>query len=182
MSNAPDVPRERFTAMTRLDHNRAVAQLAKKLGAGVRDVKDLVGVGQPLADACSRTCSTPRSAASAPPTLVDDEAGSRTSSSRACGKRGAEIIEARGASSAASAANAAIDHVHDWVLGADGLRLDGGPLGRRRTASRRACVVASRARCERRAVEIVEGHESATSRRRAHRRHGDELKERARRR
>ena len=58
--NAPDVPADRFTAMTRLDENRAVVQLAKKLGVGVDDVQDLVDLGQPLADACSPTSSTPR--------------------------------------------------------------------------------------------------------------------------
>jgi len=119
-SHAPDIPAERFTAMTRLDENRAVAMLAKKLGIGVEDVQDLVIWGNH-----SPTMF---------PDLFNAKAGGKTAVDQvdmgwyeneympAVGKRGAAIIEARGASSAASAANAAIDHVHDWVLGADGLR------------------------------------------------------------
>jgi malate dehydrogenase len=119
-SNAHDIPAERFTAMTRLDENRAVAQLAAKLGASVEDVEDLVVWGNHS------------------PTMFPDLFNAKVSGQRAVdqvemdwyeneyiprvGKRGAEIIEARGASSAASAANAAIDHMRDWVLGADGLR------------------------------------------------------------
>src|SRR5881392_2394466 len=120
-SNAPDIPKERFTAMTRLDENRAVAQVAKKLGVGVSDVNDLVVWGNHS------------------PTMFPDLFNAKVKGERAVdavgdmdwyeneflprvGKRGAEIIEARGASSAASAANAAIDHVQDWALGADGLR------------------------------------------------------------
>jgi malate dehydrogenase len=120
MSNAPDIPRERFTAMTRLDENRAVAQLAEKVGVGVEDVQDLVVWGNHS------------------PTMFPDLFNAKVNGEPAIdkvdldwyeneyiprvGKRGAEIIDARGASSAASAANAAIDHVRDWVLGADGLR------------------------------------------------------------
>ncbi len=120
MSNASDIPRERFTAMTRLDENRAVAQLAEKVGVGVEDVQDLVVWGNHS------------------PTMFPDLFNAKVNGERAVdkvdldwyeneyiprvGKRGAEIIEARGASSAASAANAAIDHVSDWMLGADGLR------------------------------------------------------------
>jgi malate dehydrogenase len=120
MNNAPDVPSERFTAMTRLDQNRAVSMLARKLGVGVEDVQDLVVWGNHS------------------PTMFPDLFNARVKGERAVdkvdmdwyeneyipavGQRGAAIIEARGASSAASAANAAIDHVRDWVLGADGLR------------------------------------------------------------
>jgi malate dehydrogenase len=120
LSNAPDIPRERFTAMTRLDENRAVAQLADKLGVGVEDVQDLVVWGNHS------------------PTMFPDLFNAKVGGEPAIdkvdlgwyeneyipriGKRGAEIIEARGASSAASAANAAVDHVRDWVLGSDGLR------------------------------------------------------------
>src|SRR3954469_17286851 len=119
-SNASDIPAERFTAMTRLDENRAVGMLAKKLGIGVEDVQDLVIWGNHS------------------PTMFPDLFNAKAGGQRAAdqvdmdwyeneympsvGKRGAAIIEARGASSAASAANAAIDHVRDWVLGADGLR------------------------------------------------------------
>jgi malate dehydrogenase len=120
LSNAPDIPAERFSAMTRLDQNRAVAQLAAKLGVGVDEVEDLVVWGNHS------------------PTMFPDLFNAKVNGERAVdkvdlgwyenefmprvGKRGAEIIEARGASSAASAANAAIDHVRDWVVGADGLR------------------------------------------------------------
>ena len=98
MNNAPDIPRERFTSMMRLDHNRAIAQLANKAGAHVRDVTRHGGVGQPLADACTRTCSTRRSAASRPPSVVDDRDWIEDEFLPTVGKRGAAIIEARGAS------------------------------------------------------------------------------------
>jgi malate dehydrogenase len=120
MNNAPDVPAERFGAMTRLDENRAVAQLAQKLGVGVDDVQDLVVWGNHS------------------PTMFPDLFNAKVKGQRAVdqvdmdwyeneyiprvGKRGAEIIEARGASSAASAANAAIDCMRDWIAGSDGLR------------------------------------------------------------
>jgi len=120
-SNAPDIPGERFTAMTRLDENRAVAQLANKLAVGVEDVQDLVVWGNHsptmYPDLFNAKVKGQRAW-----DVVDDEAWVANEFIPRVGKRGAEIIEARGASSAASAANAAIDHVHDWVLGADGLR------------------------------------------------------------
>jgi malate dehydrogenase len=116
MTNAAGVPRERFTAMTRLDHNRAVAQLAQKTGAAVSEITNMAVWGNHS------------------PTMYPDLFNAKVKGERAwdavgdeswvadeyiprVGKRGAEIIEARGASSAASAANAAIDHVHDWVEG-----------------------------------------------------------------
>src|ERR687884_150064 len=120
MNNAPDIPSERFSAMTRLDENRAVAQLSAKLDVRVSDIQDLVVWGNHS------------------PTMFPDLFTAKVNGERAVdkvdmdwyeneyiprvGKRGAEVIEARGASSAASAANAAIDHVRDWVQGADGLR------------------------------------------------------------
>src|SRR4051812_38253036 len=118
--NADGVPAERFTAMTRLDHNRAVAQLATKTGAEVSEITNMAVWGNHS------------------PTMYPDLFNAKVNGQRAwdavgdeswvanefiprVGKRGAEIIEARGASSAASAAAAAIDHVHDWVNGtADG--------------------------------------------------------------
>jgi malate dehydrogenase len=119
--NAPDIPAERFTAMTRLDQNRAVAMLANKLDVGVEDVHDLViwGNHSPtmFPDLFNATVNGKRAV-----DAVDDMAWYENDYMPSVGKRGAAIIEARGASSAASAANAAIDHVHDWVLGADGLR------------------------------------------------------------
>jgi malate dehydrogenase len=116
MSNAPDVPRERFTAMMRLDHNRAISQLATKLGLAVTEIRRMTTWGN------HSTTQYPdlvhaqagdRSAWDA----VDDEAWVADQFIPTVAKRGAAIIEARGASSAASAANAAIDHIHDWALG-----------------------------------------------------------------
>src|SRR3954452_3642178 len=121
MSNAPDVPRERFTAMTRLDENRAVAQLANKLAVGVEEVQDLVVWGNHSPTMFPDLFNAKVNGKSAVE-AVDDMAWYADEYIPRVGKRGAEIIEARGASSAASAANAAIDHVRDWVLGADGLR------------------------------------------------------------
>ena len=119
-SNAPDIPAERITAMTRLDQNRAVALLAQKLGVGVDEVQDLVVWGNHspsmFPDLFNATVNGERAA-----DLVDEEWYEKEYIPRV-GKRGAEVIEARGASSAASAANAAIDHVRDWVQGADGRR------------------------------------------------------------
>jgi malate dehydrogenase len=121
MNNAPDVPRERFTAMTRLDQNRAVAQLSDKLGVAVTDVQDLVVWGNHsptmFPDLFNATVKGQKAVA-----VVDDMAWYENEYLPNVGKRGAAIIEARGASSAASAANAAIDHIRDWALGADGLR------------------------------------------------------------
>ncbi len=116
MANAPDVPRERFTAMTRLDHNRAVAQLARRTGAAVRDVTRMTVWGNhsttqypDLFHARVRGEDAAR--------VVGDQRWVEEEFIPTVAKRGAAIIEARGASSAASAANAAIDHVRDWVRG-----------------------------------------------------------------
>jgi malate dehydrogenase len=119
-SNAPDIPAERITAMTRLDQNRAVALLAQKLGVGVEDVSDLVVWGNHspsmFPDLFNAKVNGQRAADLIEMDWYENEYIPRV------GKRGAEVIEARGASSAASAANAALDHVRDWVSGADGLR------------------------------------------------------------
>jgi malate dehydrogenase len=116
MSNAPDVPRERFNAMTRLDHNRALAQLSSKLEVAVTEVNNMTIWGNhsttqypDLVNAKVRGQSVWDA--------VDDEEWIAEEFIPTVAKRGAAIIEARGASSAASAANAAIDHVHDWDLG-----------------------------------------------------------------
>jgi malate dehydrogenase len=116
LSNAPDVPRERFTAMTRLDHNRAIAQLAAKLGVAVGEITNMTVWGNHSTTQypdLTHAKVAGRSAWDA----VDDEAWIADEFIPRVAKRGAEVIEARGASSAASAATAAIDHVHDWVLG-----------------------------------------------------------------
>jgi malate dehydrogenase len=116
MSHAPDIPPERFTAMMRLDHNRAIAQLANKLGCPVSDVKRMTiwGNHSPTQYPDLVNCLVDGSPAWP---QVDDEVWISDEFIPTVAKRGAAIIEARGASSAASAANAAIDHMHDWVLG-----------------------------------------------------------------
>jgi malate dehydrogenase len=115
-SNAPDVPAERFTAMTRLDHNRAIAQLARKSGAAVADISNMTIWGNHSATQYPDIFHAKvggQNAAEA----VNDQNWLETDFIPTVQKRGAAIIEARGASSAASAANAAIDHVRDWTLG-----------------------------------------------------------------
>jgi len=116
MSNAPDVPKERFTAMLRLDHNRAIAQLAEKLDAGVSDVTNMTVWGNHSTTQVPDLGNCQVNGESAW-MAVDDESWIFDDFIPTVAKRGAAIIDARGASSAASAANAAIDHVHDWVLG-----------------------------------------------------------------
>ena len=113
MSNAPDVPRERFTAMTRLDHNRAKAQLAKKAGAHVRDVHRMTIWGNHSATQYPDVFHA--TVADKPAADLVDEGWLESEFIPTVQKRGAAIIDARGASSAKSAASAAIDHVHDWV-------------------------------------------------------------------
>jgi malate dehydrogenase len=114
-ANAPDIPAERFTAMTRLDHNRALAQLAAKLGCRTSDLDGVTIWGNHSA---SQYPDVTHATAGGQPvaSLVDQEWVEAEFIPRVA-QRGAEIIGVRGASSAASAASAAIDHVHDWVLG-----------------------------------------------------------------
>jgi len=116
MSNADGVPRERFTAMMRLDHNRAVAQLANRLGKGVSDVTRMTVWGNHSTTQYPDLVNARVNGENAWE-AVDDEAWIADEFIPQVAKRGAAIIDARGASSAASAANAAIDHVRDWVLG-----------------------------------------------------------------
>jgi malate dehydrogenase len=116
MSNADGVPRERFTAMLRLDHNRAIAQLAAKLGRPVSEVTKMTVWGNHSTTQYPDLVNAKVGGASAWE-QVDDDAWIGDEFIPSVAKRGAAIIEARGASSAASAANAAIDHVRDWVLG-----------------------------------------------------------------
>jgi malate dehydrogenase len=118
-SHAPDIPRERFTAMMRLDHNRAIAQISKKTGAPVSAVTNMTIWGNHSATQYPDVFHAQvagRNAAEA----VDDQDWIENDFIPTVQKRGAAIIEARGASSAASAANAAVDHIHDWVLGTPG--------------------------------------------------------------
>lgn len=115
-SAAPDVPRERFTAMMRLDHNRAIAQLANKLGQPISSVKKMTVWGNHSSTQYPDLTHAEINGENAW-TAVDDEVWIKDEYIPRVAKRGAAIIEARGASSAASAANAAIDHVYNWVNG-----------------------------------------------------------------
>ena len=119
MNNAPDIPRERFTSMMRLDHNRAVAQLANKLAVPVTEVTEM-GVWGNHSPTMYPDLFHAKVGGSQAAGAVDDQAWIENDFLPNVGKRGAAVIEARGASSAASAANAAIDHVYDWVNGTDG--------------------------------------------------------------
>jgi malate dehydrogenase len=119
MKSAPDLPKKNFTAMLRLDHNRALSQLAGKAGVAVGDIEKLIVWGNH-----SPTMYPDYRFATANGVSlkdrIDDAAWNAETFIPQVGKRGAAIIEARGLSSAASAANAAIDHVRDWLLGSGG--------------------------------------------------------------
>ncbi len=115
--HAPDVPANRFTAMTRLDHNRALSQLSSKLSVPVSEIEKMTIWGNHSATQYPDLFTTQVNGKSAAEQV--DEAWLRDDFIPTVAKRGAAIIEARGASSAASAANAAIDHVYDWVNGTD---------------------------------------------------------------
>ena len=119
MKSAPDLPRENFTAMLRLDHNRAASQIAAKTGKPVASIEKLTvwGNHSPTMYADYRFATIDGKPVKA---MIDDDAWNRDTFLPTVGKRGAAIIEARGLSSAASAANAAIDHMHDWALGSNG--------------------------------------------------------------
>ena len=118
-SHAPDIPSSRFTAMTRLDHNRALAQLATKAGCHVTDIDKVTVWGNH--SSTQYPDLTHATVKGAPVTdILADRAWVEEDFIPTVAKRGAAIIDARGASSAASAASAAIDHVHDWVLGTSG--------------------------------------------------------------
>ncbi|WP_421844814.1 malate dehydrogenase [Mycobacterium sp.] len=116
MTNAPDIPRERFSALTRLDHNRAISQLATKTGAAVTDIKKMTIWGNHSAtqypdlfhaEVCGNNAAE----------VVNDQAWVEDYFIPTVAKRGAAIIDARGASSAASAASATVDAARDWLLG-----------------------------------------------------------------
>src|SRR5205807_8664253 len=115
-SNAPDIPGERFTAMMRLDHNRALAQLSKKTGVPVKDIKRMTIWGNHSTTQYPHIFDATVQGQNAAE-VVNDQQWLENDFIPTVQKRGAAVIEARGASSAASAANAAIDHVHDWVVG-----------------------------------------------------------------
>jgi malate dehydrogenase len=119
MKSAPDLPAKNFTAMMRLDHNRALSQLGTKMGKPVADIQKMAvwGNHSPTMYADYRFATIGGQSVAK---LINDDAWNRDVFLPTVGKRGAAIIEARGLSSAASAANAAIDHVRDWVLGTNG--------------------------------------------------------------
>jgi malate dehydrogenase len=119
MKSAPGIPKKNFTAMLRLDHNRALSQLASKTGKPVASIRKLIvwGNHSPTMYPDYRYATIDGVPA---PKAVGDEAWNKGEFIPKVGKRGAAIIEARGLSSAASAANAAIDHVRDWALGSNG--------------------------------------------------------------
>ncbi|SDF86171.1 malate dehydrogenase [Massilia sp. PDC64] len=119
MKSAPNLPAKNFTAMLRLDHNRALSQVAAKTGKAVGDIEKMVvwGNHSPTMYADYRFATVDGQSVK---DLINDDEWNRNTFLPTVGKRGAAIIDARGASSAASAANAAIDHVRDWVLGTNG--------------------------------------------------------------
>lgn len=119
MKSAPGLPASNFTAMLRLDHNRALSQLAAKLGRPVADIQKLAvwGNHSPTMYPDYRFATVGGQSVAK---IINDDVWNRDTFLPTVGKRGAAIIEARGLSSAASAANAAIDHVRDWVMGTNG--------------------------------------------------------------
>jgi malate dehydrogenase len=119
MKSAPSLPSRNFTAMLRLDHNRALTQLAQKSGKPVDSIENLIvwGNHSPTMYPDYRFATANGQSLK---DLIHDEAWNRDVFIPTVGKRGAAVIAARGLSSAASAANAAIDHVHDWILGSHG--------------------------------------------------------------
>ncbi|MBF7683953.1 malate dehydrogenase [Acinetobacter sp. B5B] len=119
MKSAPDLPAKNFTAMLRLDHNRALTQLAQKAQIAVADIKKLTvwGNHSPTMYADYRFATVNEQSLK---DLINDDAWNKNEFLPTVGKRGAAIINARGLSSAASAANAAIDHMRDWALGTNG--------------------------------------------------------------
>jgi malate dehydrogenase len=119
MKSAPDLSKRNFTAMLRLDHNRALSQLAAKSGKAISSIEKLIvwGNHSPTMYPDYRYATADGQPLKA---LINDDAWNKDTFIPTVGKRGAAIIAARGLSSAASAANAAIDHVRDWVLGTNG--------------------------------------------------------------
>jgi malate dehydrogenase len=119
MKSAPSLPAKNFTAMLRLDHNRALSQVAAKTGTQVKDIEKLTvwGNHSPTMYADYRFATVGGKNVK---DLINDQEWNANTFLPTVGKRGAAIIEARGLSSAASAANAAIDHVHDWHVGTNG--------------------------------------------------------------
>ncbi|MCX6390565.1 MAG: malate dehydrogenase [Solirubrobacterales bacterium] len=158
MHAAPDVPQERFTAMMRLDHNRAVAQLASKAQVAVGEIENLGVWGN---HSTTQYPDLVHATISGKPALdvVDDMAWYKDSFIPTVAKRGAAIIEARGASSAASAANAAIEHMHDWVLGSEGKQVSMGVVSHGAYGIDEGLICGFPVTCEGGEWSVVEGLE-----------------------
>jgi malate dehydrogenase len=158
MNNAPDIPRERFTSMMRLDHNRAIAQLANKLEVPVTDVTEM-GVWGNHSPTMYPDLFHAKVGGHLAAGAVDDQAWIENEFLPNVGKRGAAIIEARGASSAASAASAAIDHVSDWVNGTGGGWVSMGVPSDGSYGVPEGLICGFPCTCERGEYEIVQGLE-----------------------
>ncbi len=159
MNHAPDIPNERFTAMMRLDHNRAISQLAAKTGASVSEITNMTIWGNHSATQYPDLFNAKVGGENAAE-KVGDQDWLESEFIPTVAKRGAAIIDARGASSAASAANAAIDHVHDWVHGTpDGDWVSMGVPSYGSYGVSEGIIAGFPCRCSGGSYEIVEGLE-----------------------
>lgn len=158
MNSAPDVPNDRFTAMLRLDHNRALAQLAGKASVSVSDITQMGVWGN---HSPTMYANLEHALVNGTPSLdvVNDRDWYENNFLSTVGKRGAAIIEARGSSSAASAANAAIDHIHDWVLGTNGSWVSMGVVSNGEYGVDEGLICGFPVTCEGGEWKIVEGLE-----------------------
>ena len=156
MKSAPDLPRENFTAMLRLDHNRALSQIAAKTGKPVAAIKTLAvwGNHSPTMYADYRFATIDGASVK---DMIDDHGWNKDVFLPTVGKRGAAIIEARGLSSAASAANAAIDHMRDWALGTAGSWVTMGVPSNGEYGIPKDVMFGYPVRCDGGQYEIVEG-------------------------
>ena len=158
MKSAPDLPRRNFTAMLRLDHNRALSQVAAKTGHPVADIEKLTvwGNHSPTMYADYRFATVGSESVAR---MIDDQEWNANTFLPTVGKRGAAIIEARGLSSAASAANAAIDHMRDWALGTNGKWVTMGVASDGQYGIPKDIIFGFPVTCENGEYKIVEGLE-----------------------
>jgi malate dehydrogenase len=156
MKSAPDLPRKNFTAMLRLDHNRALSQLASKTGKAVADIENMAvwGNHSPTMYADYRFATIDGASVK---DMINDQDWNANVFLPTVGKRGAAIIAARGVSSAASAANAAIDHMRDWVLGTNGKWVTMGIPSNGEYGIPKDVMFGFPVTCENGAYKIVEG-------------------------
>jgi len=156
MKSAPDLPRENFTAMLRLDHNRALSQIAARTGKAVSSIQQLAvwGNHSPTMYADYRFATIDGASVK---DMIDDHGWNKDVFLPTVGKRGAAIIEARGLSSAASAANAAIDHMRDWALGTAGSWVTMGVPSNGEYGIPKDVMFGYPVRCDGGQYEIVEG-------------------------